>query len=159
MIEINATDIAAIRDYCRLTARLLRRPMRMLPAEIAPVRAELVESYRRVWATRGLAAGQTWHQDEYDSGELRWSFTGIAPDVGTEPNYLTEPKQKRFPFRLTVQAGAFLITTQARTAGVALRWGEYRIPDPGGQRALARRVVRHYRDRIIDIWRGERVRA
>jgi hypothetical protein len=159
VIEINLEDIAAIRNYCRLTVRLLRRPMRMLPQEIAPVRKELVESYRRIWESRGAANSGNWHEDEYDSGELRWSFTDRRPEQGTEPNSLTEPRQKRFPFRLAVKDGAFLITTKARTADVALRWGEYRVPDNGGQRALARRVVRHYRDRIVDIWRGERVRA
>lgn len=159
IIDVNIEDIASLRDYCRLTARLLRRPIRMFPAEIKPIRPDLVRSYRRVWQTRGAAAGQIWHEDEYDSGELRWSMTGIKPEPGTKPNRMTAPKQKNKPFTVKVQKGMVVITTTARTSQVGLRWGEYRIPDAGGMQAVANRVADHYCGRILDIWRGERVRA
>lgn len=159
MIQIDEKDIAAIRDYCRLTARMFRRPIRVRPQEIKTLRPDLVRSYQRVWDTRGAAAGVTWHEDMYDSGELRWGMTLRKPEPGTKPNRLTQPKQRQFPFRLAVKNGMIVVTSRARTSEVALQWGIYLLPDPGGLTAAAEFVADHYRRRLVDIWRGERVRA
>lgn len=159
MIEIVEKDITAIRDYCRLSARLLRRPIRMRPQEIKTLRPDLIRSYKRVWDTRGAAAGASWHEDMYDSGELRWGMTLRKPEPGTPPNRLTKPKQRHFPFRLVVQGGAIVVTSRARTSEVALQWGMYLVPDPGGLTAAAELVADHCRARLTDLWKGERVRA
>ena len=161
MITINTNDVLDIRDACRLIGRLLRNVSKLRTPEgkLRAIRPELIESYRRVWASLGAAAGSVWHEDMYESGELRWGMTDLAPEPGTKARGLTKPKQRRLPFLLKSTKGAVVITSRARTSQVATRWGVYIQPDPGGMSAIGRVVVFDLAERVAQLWGATRIRT